>query len=146
MKKLITLFILLLAVTAVFAQTEINKGLDAITEETIKGQMEFLASDWTEGRAVGTKGAYMAADYIASMLQTYGVQPFGDEVRTRPSRREMMAGVRPTVSKSYFQNFSLIQYEPGDEQSFSVVTSGVGSENAVNFGYQTDFYVRTGTV
>ncbi len=146
MKKIIALCILLMAVSAVFAQTEIEKGLDAITEETIKGQMEFLASDWTEGRAVGTKGAYMAADYIASMLQVYGVEPFGDEVRTRPSRREMMAGVYPTVSKSYFQNFSLIQYEPGDEQSFSVVTSAVGSENAVNFGYQTDFYVRTGTV
>ncbi len=146
MKNKIALFILLLAGISVFAQTEEKKGLDAITEETVKGQLEFLASDWTEGRAVGTRGAYMAADYIASMLKTYGVQPFGDEIRTRPSRRDMMAGIRPTVSKSYYQNFSLIQYEPGKEQSLSVVTSGVGSENAVNFGYQTDFYVRTGTV
>ncbi len=146
MKNKIALFILLLAGISVFAQTEEKKGLDAITEETVKGQLEFLASDWTEGRAVGTRGAYMAADYIASMLKTYGVQPFGDEIRTRPSRRDMMAGIRPTVSKSYYQNFSLIQYEPGKEQNLSVVTSGVGSENAVNFGYQTDFYVRTGTV
>ncbi len=146
MKNKIALFILLLAGISVFAQTEEKKGLDAITEESVKGQLEFLASDWTEGRAVGTRGAYMAADYIASMLKTYGVQPFGDEIRTRPSRRDMMAGIRPTVSKSYYQNFSLIQYEPGKEQNLSVVTSAVGSENAVNFGYQTDFYVRTGTV
>lgn len=146
MKKQITLFIMLLTCVAVFAQTEVKKGFDAITEETVKGQLEFLASDWTEGRAVGTKGAYIAADYIASMLQTYGIKPFGDEVMTRPSRQEMMAGVRPKISKSYYQNFSLIEYEPGEEQTFSVVSSSVGSENAVNFGYQTDFYVRTGTV
>ena len=146
MKKSFTLFILLLTGISLFAQTEVKKGLDAITEDVIKGQLEFLASDWTEGRAVGTKGAYMSADYIASMLKTYGVKPYGDEIRSRPSRREMMAGVRPTVSRSYYQNFSLIQYEPGEEQTLSVVTSGVGSENAVNFGYQTDFYVRTGTV
>ncbi len=146
MKNKIVLFILLFSGVSVFAQTEEKKGLDAITEESVKGQLEFLASDWTEGRAVGTRGAYMAADYIASMLKTYGVQPFGDEIRSRPSRRDMMAGIRPTVSKSYYQNFSLIQYEPGKEQNLSVVTSAVGSENAVNFGYQTDFYVRTGTV
>ena len=146
MKKQIALFILLLAGISVFAQNEIEKGMDAITMGSIKGQLEFLASDWTEGRAVGTKGAYMSADYIASMLKTYGVEPFGDEVRSRPSRSEMMAGVRPTRSKSYFQNFSLIQYEPGEEQIFSVVSSGVGSESAINFAYKTDFYVRTSSV
>jgi hypothetical protein len=146
MKKQIVLFILLLAGITVFAQTEVKKGLDAITEETVKGQLEFLASDWTEGRAVGTKGAYIAADYIASMLKTYGVQPFGDEVYSNPSRSERMAGMRPAKSKSFFQNFSLIQYEPGEEQNFSVVSSGVGSESSVNFAYKTDFYVSTGSV
>jgi hypothetical protein len=146
MKNLITLLILLLSTVSVFAQTEIEKGMEAITQEAIKGQLEFLASDWTEGRAVGTKGAYMAADYIASMLKTYGVEPFGDEIYSLPSRSERMAGVRPTKSKSFYQNFSLIQYEPGEEQTFSVVSGGVGSESSVNFGYKTDFYVRTGTV
>ncbi len=146
MKNQILLTLLLLTGPTVFAQTEIEKGMAAITENTVKGQLEFLASDWTEGRAVGTKGAYMSADYIASMLKTYGVEPFGDVVYSRPSRSEMMAGARPTKSKSYYQNFSLIQYEPGEEQSFSVVSSGVGSESSADFGYKTDFYVRTGTV
>ncbi len=146
MKKQIALFILLTAGISVFAQTEVEKGMDAITMGAIKGQLEFIASDWTEGRAVGTKGAYMAADYIASMLKTYGVEPYGDVVYSRPSMTERMAGVRPTKSKSFYQNFSLIEYEPGDEQTFSVVSSTVGSESAVNFGYKTDFYVRTGTV
>lgn len=146
MKKHIALYGLLLAAIWSAAQTDVEKGYNAITTEAVKGQLEFLASDWTEGRAVGTRGEYMAADYIASMLQTYGVKPFGDEIRSRPSRREMMSGARPAVSTSYFQNFSLIQYEPGAEQSFSVIAGGDNSQSAVNFGYQTDFYVRTGSV
>jgi hypothetical protein len=61
-----------LAGFTVCAQTEVEKGLNAITIEAVKGQLEFLASDWTEGRAVGTKGEYIAADYIASMFQVFG--------------------------------------------------------------------------
>lgn len=146
MKKIIVLFFLFATGYLSQAQTEAEKGLEAITDEAVRGQLEFLASDWTEGRAVGTKGAYIAADYIASMLKTYGVKPFGDDTYTRPSRSERMEGVRPKKYKSYYQNFSLIQYEPGEEQSFSVVSSKPGSESSMNFAYKTDFYVRTGTV
>ena len=60
------------------AQDAKNNGLNAITEQAVKGQLEFLSSDWTEGRATGTEGAYMAADYIASMFKVYGLQPAGD--------------------------------------------------------------------
>ncbi len=144
MKKFKVLFVLLIAGYSLLAQSEAEKGLQSITMESVKGQLEFLASDWTEGRAVGTKGAYMAADYIASMFQTYGVQPFGDKGYTSPSRSERMAGIRPKEYRTYFQNFSLIQFEPGEEQILSVVTSAPGSESSMNFGYRTDFYVSTG--
>lgn len=146
MKKISVMIFLICSGLVLFAQTEEKKGLDAITMDAVKGQLEFLASDWTEGRAVGTKGAYMAADYIASMLQTYGVKPFGDEEFSRPSRAEMMAGARPAATKTFYQNFSLIQYEPGAEQKLSVVTSKPGSESSIDFVYQTDFTVNTGTV
>ena len=146
MKKQFAFLALLLAGFTVFAQTEIEKGLNAITTEAVKGQLGFLASDWTEGRAVGTKGEYIAADYIASMFQVFGIQPFGDVVSTTPARREWMAGIRPQSGKSYFQNFSLIQYEPGEEQNFSVISTSENSEKSVDFGHKTDFNVRTGTV
>ncbi|HSO86192.1 MAG TPA: M20/M25/M40 family metallo-hydrolase [Draconibacterium sp.] len=146
MKKYFVLIILFITGISVFAQTDFEKGLEAITQEAVKGQLEFLASDWTEGRAVGTKGEYIAADYIASMFQVYGIKPFGDEVINTPSRREWMAGNRPKAGKTYFQNFSLIQYEPGEEQTFAVISTGMNSEKAVNFGYKTDFSVRTGVV
>jgi Zn-dependent M28 family amino/carboxypeptidase len=146
MKKQFVFLALLLTGFTVFAQTEVEKGLNAITTEAVKGQLEFLASDWMEGRAVGTRGEYMAGDYIASMFQVFGIQPFGDEVSTTSTRREWMAGIRPQSGKSYFQNFSLIQYEPGDEQSFSVISTSANSEKSVDFGYKTDFNVRTGVV
>ncbi len=146
MKKQFVVFVLFLAGISVFAQTEVEKGMAAITQEAVKGQLEFLASDWTEGRAVGTKGEYIAADYIASMFQVYGIKPFGDAAMVTLSRRDMMAGSRPRPGKTYFQNFSLIQYEPGDEQTFSVISNGINSEKAVNFGFKTDFSVRTGAV
>ncbi len=146
MKKLNALIVLLFAAFSVFSQTEVEKGLEAITLDAVKGQLDFLASDWTEGRAVGTKGEYIAGDYIASMFKVYGIQPFGDKEMNMPSRRSMMGRFRPEVTTSYFQNFSLLDYTPGEEQSFSVVTTAAGSENSVDFGYRSDFYVRTGTV
>ncbi len=146
MKKLTGLFFMLLITSSIYSQEEIKKGLDAITESMVKGQLEFLASDWTEGRAVGTKGAYLAADYIASVFKIYGVEPFGDEISTRPSRQERMAGVHPETYKSYYQNFSLVEYQPGDVQTFSVISGGKNYENAVDFAFNTDFFVRTGNV
>ena len=146
MKNQFVFLVLFLSGISCFAQTEIEKGLGAITQEAVKGQLEFLASDWMEGRAVGTKGEYISGDYIASMFQIYGIKPFGDEEVTRLSRREMLAGLQPKTGKSYFQNFSLIQYEPGEEQTFSVISNGINSEESIDFAFKTDFSVRTGAV
>lgn len=147
MKKLTLFFVFIFAGFALFAQNETEKGLAAITTEAVKGQLNFLASDWMEGRAVGTRGEYMAADYIASMFQVYGIQPFGDVgMPAMTGRRRMMTENMGPLPKTYFQNFSLIQYEPGETQTFSVISSGAGSESAIDFGYKTDFFVRTGTV
>ncbi|MEE4285764.1 MAG: M28 family peptidase, partial [Mariniphaga sp.] len=128
------------------AQTEAQKGLDAISESAVKGQLEFLASDWTEGRGVGTKGAYLAADYIASVFKIYGIEPFGDTEYIIPSRKERMEGKQITSEKSFFQQFSLLEYTPGKEQSLALVSTGNNFETAVDFNFKTDFYVTPGTV
>ncbi len=128
------------------AQTPAEKGLEAITESAVKGQLEFLASDWTEGREVGTRGAYMAADYITSIFKIYGIEPFGDVEFNVPTRRERMEGKQITSERSFFQNFSLLKYTIGDEQLLSVVSVGDRTENAVDFNYKSDFDVNPGTV
>ena len=87
LKKVLVLSFLILFFGVAGAQNEVDKGLGAITESAVKGQLEFLASDWTEGRGVGTRGAYLAADYIASVFRIYGIEPFGDVKYNMPSRR-----------------------------------------------------------
>jgi len=129
-----------------YAQESKDLGLEAITESAVKGQLEFLASDWTEGRHTGRPGAYMAADYIASIFKIYGLEPGGDTEYIYPSRAERMQGKRPIEYRSYYQSFDLIEYKAGKDQSLSLVDkSGTGSRT-INFAYQTDFSVRTSDV
>jgi len=128
------------------AQQPKEKGLEAITQQAVKGQLEFLASDWTEGRAAGTPGAYMAADYIASIFKIYGLQPGGDREYTDVSRAQRMAGVRPTPYRSYYQNFRLVEYKAGDDQQLALLKKHKHSTETIKFNYRTDFDVNVGDV
>ena len=69
--KYLTLTICFLLLGSVINGQEnpVEKGIKSITQDVIKAQTGFLASDWTEGRAAGEKGERLASDYIASMLQ-----------------------------------------------------------------------------
>lgn len=95
----------------------IQMGLNAITKEAIKGQLDFLASDWTEGRETSTKGEFMAGDFIASVFQIYGVQPAGDMAGggysfSADQMYLYMSGDRPRMAppaRSYFQNIPFVQ-------------------------------------
>jgi hypothetical protein len=121
-----------------------EKGLEAITKEAVQGQLQFLASDWTQGRGTGTAGEYMAADYIASIFKIYGLQPGGDVKEKEISRRERFEGKRPEKYRTYFQNIDFIEYSTGESNEFSV-SSGPGSQ-VYYFNYKTDYEVRTSDV
>jgi len=143
-------FILILALIQVFvpghAQDAKQAGLDAITKEAVQGQLEFLASDWTEGRATGTPGSYMAADYIASLFKVYGLQPAGDMVSERPTRAQRMAGKRPKSYRTYYQGFDLIETRAGTDHELSLTETTAGGTRTLNFAYQTDFSVQAPAV
>jgi hypothetical protein len=49
-----------------------------ITEASIRGHMEFLASDALNGRGSGTRDEWIAATYIASQFRQWGLEPMGD--------------------------------------------------------------------
>jgi len=120
-------------------------GYEAITMEAIQGQLQFLSSDWTEGRETGTKGAYMAAEYIASMFQVYGLQPGGDMPANRFSGRfRRGAPPPPPPTRTFFQNFNLVETLAGDTQELSVITKNGEAVKSVDFAYQTDFSIRPG--
>jgi hypothetical protein len=129
-----------------YTQDAKDIGLQAITKKAVRGQLEFLASDWTEGRHTGRPGAYMAADYIASMFQVYGLEPGGDTEWTSVSRAERMEGKRPTPNRTYFQNFDLIEYKTGENHEFSLIDISAAGTKTTNFAYNTDFSVRTSDV
>ena len=115
-----------------------DKGLQSITTESLKAQLGFLASDWTEGREAGTKGEYLSADYIASLLQLYGVKPGGDISRGRVSQ-----SASGNIDKTYFQNFLLIKTSPGEEQVMKVRTSDEKTFKTISFTNNIDFSIRT---
>ncbi len=117
--------------------TPVEKGLNAITTAVLKAQLGFLASDWTEGRESGQKGEYLAGDYIASMLQLYGVKPGGDYPLARG-----FTNIQRGNEKTYFQNFILQKTSPGDENILKVrLTDGAGIK-VISFTYNLDFTLR----
>ncbi|OFY65939.1 MAG: hypothetical protein A2V64_09870 [Bacteroidetes bacterium RBG_13_43_22] len=119
-------------------ETPIEKGLKSITPDAIKAQLNFLASDWTEGREAGERGEYLAGDYIASMLQLYGVRPGGDYPRVRG-----FGQVQVSEQRTYFQNFTLLKTTPGEEQILRVKTIEGGTIKTVSFERNIDFLVRS---
>jgi len=58
------------------------------SKKRLKSNLEFLASDELEGREATKLGSKIAGKFIASRLEEYGVEPFGDD-------------------NTYFQNFRL---------------------------------------
>lgn len=154
MKKISSL-LLLLSMTGCFSiKAQISpkdKGLESITLDAIKGQLEFLSSDWMEGRATGEKGAYLAADYIASMFKVFGVAPGGDAgggfggriPRQMPSGGPSGQGGRSfTPQKTYFQNFTLIETTPSTGSTLSIKK---GSQEFI-FDEGIDFNISRATM
>src|SRR5690242_1089684 len=52
-----------------------TRSVSPITKAEIDGYLRFLSSDLLEGRAPGTRGGKLAAEYIASQLRSFGVEP-----------------------------------------------------------------------
>jgi hypothetical protein len=151
MKKLMLFWTGMALISILNAQTPKVTGLLSITKDVVKGQLEFLASDLLEGRATATRGEYLAGDYIASIFKMNGIQPYGDFDFSRGGRgtmsfRRQNAGPNIPPARTYFQNMNMIEYGPGKEQQFSVINKNTTGESSVDFGYRTDFSIRTGTV
>ena len=55
-----------------------HEAATGIDPEKIRAHVRFLASDLLEGRGPGTRGAQLAAEYIATQFALAGAQPAGD--------------------------------------------------------------------
>lgn len=140
MKKysmLLLLICLFIDPTASFAQSDpVKKGLDLITNQSVKGQLDFLASDWMEGRNTGTKGIAMAADYITSMFSVYGLKPY----RAMPTGIPGYVRIQPQIGEQgYFQDFMMLKTLPSKDHQLSLVTANGKNSFTQTFNYETDF-------
>jgi hypothetical protein len=150
MKKLLFSAVFLSAVCMTNSNAQLapkETGLQEITINAIKGQLEFLSSDWMEGRATGEKGAYLAADYIASMFRVFGAAPAGDAASfggrmPRMALRTGPGGPSFTPSKTYFQNFTLIESQPSGGSNLSIKKAG----QEYTFDEGIDFSVSRATM
>jgi hypothetical protein len=129
-------FLIFISFSSLYGQDPyIIKGLQTINRNVLQGQLEFLASDWTEGRKAGEKGELISSDYISGMLRMYGVKPFGD-VNIDVNDDMSMAG------RTYFQNFLLTKTSAGPEQSLKLKNKSSGDVLTTSFTYNVDFSVR----
>ena len=49
-----------------------------LSEDHLRADVKYLASDALEGRGVGTRGEQLATDYLAAQLRIAGIKPAGD--------------------------------------------------------------------
>ena len=73
MKRICTLFILLLCLGTAFSQSKWQP-----TQKELEGPLFFLSSPLLEGRETGKRGILIAAEYIASVMIQHGLLPAGD--------------------------------------------------------------------
>ena len=72
------LLVTVLTAAAGAQQASSAKGAASIVEPDLKVWLTYLSSDELQGRATYTEGLGLAAGYIASHLQQWGVKPAGD--------------------------------------------------------------------
>ena len=78
--------------------------LDAISADSLRGHLSFIASDALEGRETPSRGLDIAAEYIAAQFRR--------------------AGLDPAAGDSYFQTAKLLVREQNSEGFLFVVTAG----------------------
>ena len=97
LSRFIIILSFLLLQANLFAQTN-PKPVPSPSINDYAPILSFLSSDWMEGREASSKGGFMAADYIASMMQVFGLKPIGDQTR------------RAKKGPGYFQNFEILRH------------------------------------
>jgi Zn-dependent M28 family amino/carboxypeptidase len=135
MGKLVAMFVL--AGSIVFAQqtrhaaapapndAALPKAADAamqrIDAERIRAHVKFLSSDLLEGRGTGQRGGSIAAEYMATQFEQYGLKPAGEK-------------------GTYFQNVPLVGVTLEDQQTSFVLQPASGAP--MKLAYKDD-YVAT---
>jgi hypothetical protein len=101
---LVTLLALLLRAEASKLTSPMQSILDAISADSLRGHLSFIASDALEGRETPSRGLDAAAEYIAAQFRR--------------------AGLAPAAGDSYFQTAKFLVREQNPEGFLFAVTAG----------------------
>jgi len=110
-KKLWIIGALMLTSLWTVAQDEAELVKNTIKKSTIKGHIYFLASDELAGRETGTIGIDVAAKYIATTFQRYGVAPV------------------PGATEGYFQEVPLVKNVMPNAYALRIGKESINAEN-----------------
>ncbi|HND20217.1 MAG TPA: M20/M25/M40 family metallo-hydrolase [Acidobacteriota bacterium] len=100
---------------------EVEKAMKSIRAETLRAHVRFLADDLLEGRGPGTRGAELAARYIASQFETYGLEP--------------------AVNGGYYQNVPIVNIK-AEAPTAKMEAAAGGKKEVLTYG--EEFTVQSG--
>jgi Zn-dependent M28 family amino/carboxypeptidase len=93
----------------------------SIDPENIRAHVRFLSLDLLEGRGPGTRGAELAAEYIATQFAVNGLEPAGDRIDGKPS---------------YFQKVPLIAVHTIEDKTKFAFVPASGQRVDLTYGSQ----------
>ena len=97
----------------------LSDALDMISEDDIRTHIKTLSADVMEGRAPGSKGGEMAAEYIASQFEKIGLE-------------QVMEG-------TYFQTFPMVGFELRGDKKFEFTKNG----KTLKLDFGSEFVMET---
>jgi Zn-dependent M28 family amino/carboxypeptidase len=108
-----------------------------ITAAEIDGHLRFLSSDLLEGRAPGTRGGRLAAEYIAAQLRAFGVEPGANGSYFQKVPIDVMATQSATIRAVASGKASATLRQPDDVVIWggSAVEKGAARGELVFVGY-----------
>lgn len=108
-------------VDGVPVESEAVRGaLASIDSTSIRARTAYLASDLMEGRAPGTRGGQLAAEYVASEFAALGLEPAGD----RGFFQEVpIVGATPRPDLSFTSEDGRVRFDPAYIEDFVAWTS-----------------------
>jgi hypothetical protein len=110
-------------------------GFESITPKDVLAMLNYVASDWMEGRDTGSRGYDVAADYVVSLFKMWGIKPGGDQPRLSFNMMRAMAGQegppQAQPERSYFQEFTLKEISDPKTSLKVEITKGASTKARV---------------
>jgi hypothetical protein len=105
-----------------------------INDKLVRAELQFLSSEWFEGRMTGERGNEMAADYLGLYFREIGLEPFK---RVKFPKADI--GYREIEEESFFQEVPLFRFTVSTEDPLTVITHTPSGNQRTEFSNGNDF-------